>query len=48
MTAAIAAAVQVGQVSEQTIDDAALRDLSLRRDLWLRQHPVPVAPAPAG
>ncbi|WP_382304111.1 glycoside hydrolase family 3 N-terminal domain-containing protein [Herbiconiux sp. UC225_62] len=50
MTAAIAAAVQAGQISEQTIDDAAVRDLSLRRDLWLRQHPVPVAqaPAPAG
>ncbi|MFB2597145.1 glycoside hydrolase family 3 N-terminal domain-containing protein [Herbiconiux sp. P17] len=44
MTAAIAAAVQAGQISQQTIDAAALRDLSLRRDLWLRQHPVPLAP----
>jgi beta-N-acetylhexosaminidase len=44
MTAAIAAAVQAGQVSEQTIDDAALRDLALRRYLWLRQHAVLVAP----
>ncbi|MCS5718518.1 glycoside hydrolase family 3 protein [Herbiconiux sp. CPCC 205763] len=43
MTAAIVAAVHAGQVSEQTIDEAALRDLSLRRDLWLQQHPVPVA-----
>jgi beta-N-acetylhexosaminidase len=44
MTAAIVAAVQVGQVSPQTIDDAARRDLTLRRDLWLRQNPVPLAP----
>jgi beta-N-acetylhexosaminidase len=39
LTAAVAAAVQSGAVSPQTIDDAALRVLELRRELWVREHP---------
>jgi beta-N-acetylhexosaminidase len=39
LVAAIAAAVRSGAIPPQVVDDAVLRDLELRRELWLRQHP---------
>ena len=39
LVASIAAAVRSGEIAESTIDDAVLRDLVLRRGIWLQQHP---------
>ena len=38
LVASIAAAVRAGALSEDAIDDAALRDLVLRRTLWVSQQ----------
>ncbi len=44
LVAAIAYAVRAGTIAPATIDQAALRDLTLRRELWVRQQPpVPMA-----
>jgi beta-N-acetylhexosaminidase len=39
MIAAVAGAVDTGRIDPAIIDDAVTRDLGLRRELWLRQHP---------
>ncbi|MGA1838892.1 glycoside hydrolase family 3 N-terminal domain-containing protein [Herbiconiux sp. 11R-BC] len=44
LVAAIASAVRAGTIAPATVDEAALRDLTLRRELWVRQQPpVPMA-----
>jgi beta-N-acetylhexosaminidase len=37
--AAVVGAVETGRIDPAIIDDAVTRDLGLRRELWLRQHP---------
>ncbi|MFB2585909.1 glycoside hydrolase family 3 N-terminal domain-containing protein [Herbiconiux liukaitaii] len=44
LVTSVAWAVRTGALSEDTVDEAALRTLELRRELWLRQNPTP-APA---
>lgn len=39
MIAAVVGAVESGRIDPAVIDDAVTRDLELRRELWLRQHP---------
>lgn len=39
MIAAVVGAVQSGRIDPAIVDDAVTRDLGLRRELWLRQHP---------
>ena len=39
LVASIAAAVRAGTIPPEVVDAAALRDLTLRRTLWLQQHP---------
>ena len=39
MIAAVVGAVESGRIDAAIIDDAVTRDLELRRELWLRQHP---------
>jgi beta-N-acetylhexosaminidase len=39
MIAAVVGAVESGRIDPAVIDDAVARDLGLRRELWLRQHP---------
>jgi len=39
LVASIAAAVRSGAIAESTVDDAVLRDLALRRGVWVQQHP---------
>jgi len=39
LVAAIANAVRSGEIAESAVDDAVLRDLVLRRGIWLQQHP---------
>jgi beta-N-acetylhexosaminidase len=36
---AVVGAVESGRIDPAVVDDAATRDLELRRTLWLRQHP---------
>lgn len=39
LVASVAWAVRSGQLSAETVDEAALRTLELRRELWLEQNP---------
>jgi len=39
MIAAVVGAVESGRIDAAIVDDAVTRDLELRRELWLRQHP---------
>jgi beta-N-acetylhexosaminidase len=39
MVTAVVAAVESGRIDPAIVDDAVTRDLELRRELWLRQHP---------
>ncbi len=39
LVAAIASAVRSGTIAESTVDDAVLRDLVLRRGIWVQLHP---------
>jgi beta-N-acetylhexosaminidase len=40
LVASLAAAVRAGTISASRVDDAALHVLTLRRELWLQQHPA--------
>ncbi|WP_290806879.1 glycoside hydrolase family 3 N-terminal domain-containing protein [Herbiconiux sp.] len=39
LVASIANAVRSGEIAESAVDEAVLRDLVLRRGIWLQQHP---------